>query len=149
METIEKTIEVNVPLNTVYNQWTQFEEFPRFMEGIEEVRQMGDKKLHWKAEIAGKTKEWDAEIFEQIPDQRIAWRATTGAKNSGMVNFFPIGTNETRISLTLNYEPEGAMEKIGDAIGLVSSRVEGDLKRFKKFIEGRGQETGAWRVHIQ
>lgn len=148
METIEKTIEVNAPINTVYNQWTQFEEFPRFMEGIEEVRQLGDKKLHWKAEIAGKTKEWDAEIFEQIPDQRIAWRAITGAKNSGMVNFLPAGANGTRVSLSLNYEPEGAIEKMGDAMGLVSARVEGDLERFKEFIEARGQETGAWRGQI-
>src|SRR6188768_942930 len=103
MDHVEKCIEVDAPLSLVYNQWTQFEEFPRFMEGVEEVRQLDDKRLHWKAEIAGKTKEWDAEIFEQIPDQRIAWRSTTGAKNSGMVNFFPIGTNATRVTLTLNY----------------------------------------------
>ena len=148
METIEKSIEVNAPINTVYNQWTQFEEFPRFMEGVEEVRQMGDKKLHWKAEIGGKHKEWDAEIFEQLPDQRIAWRSITGAKNSGMVNFLPVGSGATRLTLTLNYEPEGAMEKVGDALGVVSGRVEGDLKRFKEFIESRGQETGAWRGEI-
>jgi uncharacterized membrane protein len=149
METIEKSIEVEVPVTTVYNQWTQFEEFPRFMEGVEEIKQLGEKKLHWKAEIGGKHKEWDAEIFEQIPDQRIAWRSMTGAKNSGMVNFFPIGTDATRITLSLNYEPEGAMEKLGDAMGLVSGRVEGDLQRFKDFIESRGQETGAWRGEIK
>jgi uncharacterized membrane protein len=149
METIEKSIEVEEPVSKVYNQWTQFEEFPRFMEGVEEVEQMGDKRLHWKAEIGGKHKEWDAEIFEQIPDQRIAWRSITGAKNSGMVNFFPIGTGATRITLALNYEPEGAMEKVGDALGVVSSRVEGDLQRFKDFIESRGQETGAWRGEIK
>jgi uncharacterized membrane protein len=149
MQTIEKSIEVNVPATKVYNQWTQFEEFPHFMEGIEEVQQMGDKRLHWKAEIGGKAKEWDAEIVEQIPDQRIAWRSTTGAQNSGMINFTPIGTTATRIMLSLSYEPEGAMEKMGDALGMVSSRVEGDLKRFKEFIESRGQETGAWRGSIQ
>ena len=148
METIEKSIEVNVPVNTVYNQWTQFEEFPRFMEGVEEVQQLNDKQLHWKAKIAGKAKEWDAEILEQKPDQRISWQSTTGAKNSGLVNFFPVGTSTTRITLTLNYEPEGAIEKMGDAVGVVSSRVEGDLKRFKEFIESRGQETGAWRGEI-
>ena len=149
MEKIEKSIEVNAPVSAVYNQWTQFEEFPFFMEGVEEVRQLDDKRLHWKAEIAGKTKEWDAEIFEQIPDERIAWRCMTGAKNSGMVNFFPIGTNTTRVTLSLNYEPEGAIEKAGDALGVVSNRIEGDLKRFKEFIESRGQETGGWRGEIR
>lgn len=148
MQTIEKSIEVNVPSSTVYNQWTQFEEFPRFMDGVEEVQQLGDKRLHWKAKIAGKTKEWDAEIFEQIPDERIAWRSTSGAKNSGMVNFFPVGTSATRITLSLTYEPEGAIEKMGDAVGVVSGRVEGDLKRFKEFIESRGSETGGWRGEI-
>jgi uncharacterized membrane protein len=149
METIEKSIEVDAPVNAVYNQWTQFEEFPRFMEGVEEVRQLDDKRLHWKAEIAGKAKEWDAEIFEQVPDQRIAWRSVTGAKNSGMVNFFPIGTNTTRVTLALNYEPEGAVEKMGDALGVVSGKIEGDLKRFKDFIETQGQETGGWRGEIR
>ncbi|MEO5803606.1 MAG: SRPBCC family protein [Verrucomicrobiota bacterium] len=148
METIEKSIEVNIPVSTVYNQWTQFEEFPRFMDGVEEVTQLDDKRLHWKAKIAGKIKEWDAEIFEQIPDQRIAWRSMDGAKNSGLVNFFPIGAETTRITLALNYEPEGAIEKIGDAVGAVSSRVEGDLERFKEFIEERGRETGGWRGEI-
>jgi len=144
METIEKSIEVDAPVRAVYNQWTQFEEFPRFMEGVEEVRQLDDKRLHWKAEIAGKVKEWDAEIFEQVPDQRIAWRSITGAKNSGMVNFFQIGTNTTRVTLALNYEPEGAIEKVGDALGVVSARVEGDLKRFKEFIAraGNGRMAG-------
>src|SRR5690349_673325 len=125
MQTIEKSIEVHAPASTVYNQWTQFEEFPHFMEGIEEVQQLSETSLHWKAKIAGKTKEWDAVILEQKPDQRIAWESTTGAKNSGAVNFFPIGTNETRITLTLNYEPEGAIEKVGDAVGVVSTRVDG------------------------
>lgn len=148
MQTIEKSIEVNVPVSTVYNQWTQFEEFPRFMEGVEEVRQLSDTKLHWKAKIAGKVKEWDAEIFEQKPDQRISWRSTTGANTSGSVNFFPVGTATTRIVLTLNYEPEGAVEKMGDAVGMVSARVEGNLKRFREFIESRGHETGGWRGEV-
>lgn len=148
MESIEKSIEVNAPITAVYNQWTQFEEFPHFMKGVEEVQQMGNKRLHWKAEIGGKTKEWDAEIFEQIPDQRIAWRSITGSKNSGMVNFSPVGADSTRVTLSLNYEPEGAMEKMGDAIGMVSGRVKGDLERFKEFIEARGRETGGWRGKI-
>jgi uncharacterized membrane protein len=149
METIEQNIEVDAPLSTVYNQWTQFEDFPKFMEGVEEVRQLDDRRLHWKAELGGKEKEWDAEIFQQIPDHRIAWRSTTGVANSGMVNFEPITANKTRISLRLNYEPEGVLENAGDFLGIVGRRVEGDLKRFKDFIQLRGRETGAWRGEIQ
>ncbi|MCI0747471.1 MAG: SRPBCC family protein [Verrucomicrobia subdivision 3 bacterium] len=148
METIEKSIEVDAPISTVYNQWTQFEEFPRFMEGVKEVRQLDEKRLHWVAEVAGKRKEWDAEIFEQTPDQRIAWRSTVGARNSGQVSFQPIANNATRIALKLNYDPEGATESIGDALGVVGRRVEGDLKRFKEFIQARQHETGAWRGEI-
>ena len=114
MESVEKSIEVDAPVSKVYNQWTQFEEFPRFMEGVAEVRQLDDKRLHWVAEISGKRKEWNAEIFEQIPDQRIAWRSTTGAKNSGMVNFYPLGEERTRVTLKLNYDPEGVMESVGE-----------------------------------
>jgi uncharacterized membrane protein len=149
METIEKSIEVDVPLTTVYNQWTQFEEFPKFMEGVESVRQMGDKKLHWVVKIGGKTKEWDAEIFEQAPDQRIAWRSITGTKNSGLVSFIPLnGGARTLVTLRLNYELEGTAENIADALGVVSRRVEGDLERFKDFIEARKVETGGWRGEI-
>lgn len=148
MESIEKTIEVDAPVSTVYNQWTQFEDFPQFMEGIEEVQQLDNRRLHWVAEIGGKRKEWEAEIFEQIPDERIAWRSTTGARNSGMVNFKPVGDNRTQISLKLNYAPEGVMENVGDKLGVVGRRVEGDLKRFKEFLQARGTETGAWRGEI-
>jgi len=149
MEIIEKTIDVKAPVSTVYNQWTQFEDFPQFMEGVEQVTQLDDKRLHWKAKIAGKEKEWDAEIFEQVPDQRIAWRSMSGAKNSGAVSFIPADSNTTRITLRLSYESEGALEKTADALGLVSGRVEGDLKRFKEFIESRGTETGEWRGEIR
>lgn len=149
MHHVEKEIEVDAPVSMVYNQWTQFEEFPRFMEGVESVTQKDDKRLRWKAEIAGKHLEWDAEIFEQIPDQRIAWRSMSGPMNSGMVNFEAAGPSRTRVCLKLNYEPEGAMEKMGSAVGVVGSRVEGDLKRFKQFIESRGSETGAWRGRIE
>ena len=148
MSNIEKSIDVHVPVHTAYNQWTQFEEFPRFMEGVEEVRQLDDKRLHWRANIGGKEKEWDAAITEQLPDQRIAWRSRTGTKNSGMINFQPIGPNRTCIRLHLAYEPEGAAENIGDTLGVVSARVSGYLKRFKKFIEARGVPTGAWRGRI-
>jgi len=133
----------------VYNQWTQFEEFPQFMENVEEVRQIDAKRLHWKAKIAGQVKEWDAEIFEQIPDQRIAWRSIAGSKNSGMVNFTPVNAGTTRVSLKLNYEPEGAMEKAGDVFGLFSQSVQKSLDRFKEFIEAHGTETGSWRGEIR
>lgn len=149
MDHVEKCIEVEAPLSMVYNQWTQFEEFPRFMEGVEEVKQLDDKRLRWRAEIAGKVVEWDAEIFEQIPDQRVAWRSKTGALNTGMVNFEALGPNQTKVWLKINYKPEGAMEKIGSALGVISQRVEGDLERFKEFIESRGSETGAWRGQIE
>ena len=149
MDHVEKCIEVDAPLSMVYNQWTQFEEFPRFMEGVEKVNQLDEKRLRWRAEVAGKVLEWDAEIFEQIPDRRVAWRSTTGALNTGMVNFESLGPNRTKIWLKLNYKPEGAMEKIGSALGVISQRVEGDLERFKEFIESRGSETGAWRGHIE
>jgi uncharacterized membrane protein len=149
METIEKSIEVNAPLEQVYNQWTQFEEFPKFMEGVEEVRQLDDRRLFWRAQIWGKTEEWDAEIYDQVPEERIAWRSITGAPNAGAVSFVAVTPEKTRVTLALNYEPEGAVEKIGDAIGLVSGRVEGDLKRFREFIEERGIATGAWRGEIR
>lgn len=148
MSTIEKSIDVNVPLRTAYNQWTQFEEFPRFMEGIEEVRQIDDSHLRWRAEIAGKLKEWDAEIVDQIPDQRIAWRSVAGATNAGTVNFTPLAENQTRITVQMVYDPEGFVENVGDALGVADRRVAGDLERFKEFIESRGQETGAWRGSV-
>jgi uncharacterized membrane protein len=149
MAKIEKSIDVHVPVRTAYDQWTQFEEFPRFMEGVEEVRQLDDKRLHWRAKIGGKEEEWDAEITEQLPDERVAWRSTSGAENAGVVTFHHIDANTTRVMLQLEYDPEGVVENVGDALGVVSRRVEGDLKRFKEFIEGRGTETGAWRGEIR
>jgi uncharacterized membrane protein len=148
MKTIKKSIVVNVSLNQAYNQWTQFEEFPNFMEGIKEVKQLDDKLLHWKAEIAGKAEEWNAEITEQIPDQRIAWRSTSGAKNSGAINFAAQGANQTEVYLEVEYEPNGIVENLGDMLGLVSERVQGDLARFKLFIEARHAATGGWRGEI-
>jgi uncharacterized membrane protein len=145
METIEKYIDVNEPIQTVYNQWTQFEDFPRFMEGIEKVTQFDDTHLHWVANIGGKNLEWDATISEQIPDKRIVWYSDRGAVHSGMVSFNPVGPEITRVTLRIDYEPEGFVEGTGDKLGFVSRRVEGDLKRFKEFIESRGAETGAWR----
>ena len=148
MDSIEKSITVDVPVRTAYNQWTQFESFPSFMEGVEEVRQLTDKRLHWRAQIAGKTEEWDAEITEQTPDGRVSWRSTSGAHNAGTVSFQSMGANQTQVTLRLEYKPEGLIEKAGSALGLVDGRVSGDLERFKKFIEARGAETGAWRGEI-
>jgi len=148
MATIEESVEVEVPVRTAYNQWTQFEEFPRFMEGVEEVRQLDDTRVHWVAEIAGQRREWDAEITEQIPDERISWCSTDGATNSGVVTFHRLGDGKSKVMLQLDFEPEGAMEKAGDKLGVVKTRTKGDLKRFKEFIESQGRESGAWRGGI-
>jgi len=145
MATIEESVEVEVPVRTAYNQWTQFEEFPRFMEGIEQVRQMTDTRLHWVAEIAGRRREWDAEITEQVPDQRISWCSTEGATNSGVVTFHRLGDAKSKVMLQLEFEPEGAVEQAGDKLGLIKGRTKADLKRFKEFIESQGRESGAWR----
>lgn len=149
MSMIEKSIELDVPVRTAYNQWTQFKEFPKFMEGVRQVEQLDDKHLHWKANIGGKDEEWNAEITEQIPDQRIAWKSQGGAANAGSVTFQPISDAKSKIMLHLEYEPHGTVEKMGDAAGMVAQRVEGDLRRFKDYIETRAQETGAWRGTIK
>lgn len=148
MANVEKTIDVDVPVRTAYNQWTQFEEFPQFMEGVKEVRQLDDTHLHWVAEIKGKTEEWDAEITEQTPDERIAWTNIDGAGNAGVVSFHYIDPDKTRVILNMDYEPDGIVETVGSALGFVSRRIEGDLERFKKFIEARGSETGGWRGEV-
>ena len=149
MERIKKSIEVDRPLRDVYNQWTQFEEFPRFMEGVKEVRQLDDQRLHWRADIGGKEKEWTAKIIEQIPDDRIAWQSQSGEYTSGQVDFARLGADRTRVALELSYDPKGLVETVGDAVGVVSRRVENDLEHFKEFIENRSQETGAWRGTIR
>ena len=145
MSLIEKSIEINVPVRTAYNQWTQFEDFPRFMEGVKHVKQLDETHLHWKAEIGGKEKEWDAEITEQIPDTRIAWRSRDGAQNAGVVTFYRLSDSTSKVMLQMEYDPDGVLENVGDVTGMVSQRVVGDLERFKRYIESRGQETGAWR----
>lgn len=153
MSTIEKSVTVEVPLSTAYDQWTQFETFPEFMEGVEEVRQLDDTHLHWKADIAGVTREWDAEIVDQTPDERITWRALDGTTNDGTVSFrsnAPDGTTE--VTLRMEFEPEGIVEKTGDALKIVEMRTSGDLKRFKEFIEATGHQTGhqtgGWRGDV-
>ena len=149
MATHEGSIDVHVPVRTAYDQWTQFESFPQFMEGVEEVRQTNDTTLAWRAEIGGRTESWEAEITEQAPDQRIAWTSRTGAKNAGVVTFHTIDDATTRVTLQMEYEPEGLVEKAGAALGVVGRRIEGDLKRFKEFIEAKGEATGAWRGSVE
>lgn len=146
--TIEDSIEIDVPVSTAYNQWTQFEEFPKFMEGVREVRQVDDTHLHWRAEIGGKEEEWDAEITEQVPDTRIAWRSTNGPSNAGVVKFYKLSDSKTRIVLQMDYGPRSFAEQLGDALGLVKARTSRDLRGFKEFLESRGKETGAWRGSV-
>ena len=149
MSEIIETVDVNVAVRTAYDQWTQFEEFPEFMDGVEYVRQVDDTTLDWKAELGGITKEWRAKITEQSPDQRIAWTATDGAKNAGVVTFHRIDDDLTRVTLQLDFEPEGPLESVGDALGFVQRRAKGDMERFKAFIESRDAPTGAWRGEVE
>ena len=142
---VEKTVEVDVPVRTAYDQWTQFEEFPQFMSGIDEVTQVGDTLTHWVAQIAGVRREWDAVILEQVPDRKVAWAATTGATNAGAVYFQSLGPERTLVRLELEYEPEGLVEKVGDALDVVRRQAEGDLERFKQLVESRGAASGGWR----
>jgi HSP20 family molecular chaperone IbpA/uncharacterized protein YndB with AHSA1/START domain len=145
MAKIEKSIEVNAPLRAVYNQWTRFEDFPRFMEGVLEVRRVDDTRLHWHAQIGGKDKHWDARITEQVPDHRIAWQSISGSASSGTVELEPITEQRTRITLKASYDPEGVLENFGDALGVTGRRIEADLARFGRFMEGRGAEDRSWR----
>ena len=145
MSKIMEAVDVAVPVRTAYDQWTQFETFPSFMEGVKSVRQLDDTTLEWVADVAGREKRWQAKITEQEPDQRIAWTATEGAHNAGVVTFHRLGEGESRVTLQLDVDPEGPIENVGDALGLVKGRVKGDMERFKTFIEKRGTETGAWR----
>jgi uncharacterized membrane protein len=146
---IIESIEVDVPVRVAYDQWTQFESFPQFMDGIERVVQVDDNTLEWTATIAGKTKSWRAEILEQQPDRIVSWRSTEGAQNDGAVTFEPLGPDRVRVTTQLDVEPEGLVEKAGDALGLVERRVKGDLERFRDFVEQRGQATGAWRGRVE
>jgi uncharacterized membrane protein len=146
---ITESIDVNVPVSTAYNQWTQFEEFPKFMEGVESVLQLDDTHLRWVVEIGGKREEWTAEITEQRPDERVAWKAIEGHGNAGVVTFHRLSDNQTRVTVQMDYETQGLMETLGSAVGADSRRVKGDLERFKELVESRGAETGAWRGEVE
>ena len=147
-KTHEATIEVDVPIRTAYDQWTQFEEFPKFMDGVDRVTQVTDERTHWQVAVGGLHREFDAEIVEQHPDQVVAWRSLDGPTHNGEVRFEPIGQSRTRVDLRMEVEPEGIAEKAGEALGVVDHRIKADLERFKAFIETIGAQTGGWRGHI-
>jgi uncharacterized membrane protein len=149
MSTITETVDVGVPVSAAYNQWTQFEAFPRFMEGVEAVRQLDDTHLHWVTKVGGATREFDATIVEQQPDTRVAWRSDTGPDHAGVVTFDKVDATTTRVTARMTIDPEGFVENVADKLGVLDRRVKGDLRRFKEFIESRGgRETGAWRGEV-
>jgi uncharacterized membrane protein len=149
MSRIEASIEVDVPVSTAYNQWTQFEEFPRFMDGVESVTQVDDAHLRWVASVGGSRHEWMAEISEQRPDERVAWHATDGKANAGVVTFHRLDEGRTKVMVQMDYEPEGLKESLGSALGSDERRVKADLDRFKELVESRGAESGAWRGEVE
>ena len=148
MATASRSITVRAPLRSVYNQWTQFEQFPQFMEGVRSVQQIDDTTLRWTAQVAGKEVSWTSRITEQVPDQVIAWQSTSGKLNHGRVLFSPNGADQTTITAVIEYDPEGIVENVADALGFVERRLEGDLERFRNFVERLGQETGGWRGEV-
>jgi uncharacterized membrane protein len=149
MSKVETSIEVAVPVDTAYNQWTQFEEFPQFMEGVEQVQQLDDTHLRWVAEIGGKRQEWEAEITEQLPDERVAWKSTDGKTNAGVVTFHRLDDNRSKVMVQIDWEPEGMVEQLGATVGADERRVQADLERFKDLVESRGAESGAWRGEVE
>ncbi|CAL9660693.1 SRPBCC family protein [Streptomyces griseomycini] len=149
MSTVKEAVEVEVPVRTAYNQWTQFEEFPNFMEGVEEITQLDDRHNHWTTKIGGVRREFDTEIVDQLPDERITWRTTSGdIQQKGMVRFQRVDDTHTRVELVMDVEPSGMAEKAADMLGTIDRRVKGDMRRFKDYIEQQGDESGAWRGRI-
>ncbi|MDX6294483.1 MAG: hypothetical protein QOH50_3558 [Kribbellaceae bacterium] len=148
MSTVTESVDVQVPVTTAYNQWTQFESFPQFMGGVQEVRQLDDTHTHWITKMGGVKREFDATITEQHPDERVAWKSENGPKQAGVVTFHKLDDNRTRVTAQMDFEPEGIAEKAADKIGMIEGRVKDDMERFKQFIEGKGQETGAWRGDV-
>lgn len=149
MTQIEESIDVDVPVRTAYNQWTQFESFPAFMGGVEKITQVSDTMTHWVLSVDGVSREFDAEITEQIPDERVAWKSVSGATHAGVVTFHRLDEGKTRIMLQLETAPEGVVETVADKLGFLKRQAKGDLERFKSFIEGRGTESGAWRGEVE
>jgi uncharacterized membrane protein len=148
MSSVTESVDVHVPLHTAYNQWTQFSDFPKFMEGVEEVNQVTDTMTHWRVKVAGVTKEFDAQITEQIPDERVAWHSIEGPDHAGVVTFHRMSEDSTRVTTQMDVDPEGFIENVADKSGMLKRRAKADLKRFKEFIERRGRETGAWRGNV-
>jgi uncharacterized membrane protein len=149
VSTVTESVDVDVPVRTAYNQWTQFEEYPRFMDGVQQISQLDATHTHWKTEIGGVKREFDAEITEQLPDERVAWKSTEGEKQAGVVTFHRLDDTRTRVTVQMDYEPQGVVEKAGSAVGVVGHQVKSDLRRFKDYIENRGGvETGAWRGQV-
>jgi uncharacterized membrane protein len=148
MASVTKSIDVHVPISTVYNQWTQFETFPEFMGGVDQITQLDDRRLHWKVTVGGQTREFDAEVTEQNPEERVAWKSIDGETHAGVVTFHKLADDETRVTVQLDWQPDGIVEKAGAAVGIDDHQVSSDLDRFKSFIEGRGSETGAWRGEV-
>jgi uncharacterized membrane protein len=149
MSTITETVDVDVPVTTAYNQWTQFESFPQFMEGVEQIRQLDDTHLHWVTKVAGATREFDATITEQHPDERVAWRSDSGPNHAGVITFHRLNDSTTRVTAQMDLDPEGFAENVADKLGLLDRRVKNDMLRFKEFIEHRGAETGSWRGDVE
>ena len=148
MASVQESVDVDVPIRVAYDQWTQFESFPQFMGGVERITQLDDKHTHWVTNIDGVKREFDAEITEQHPDERVAWTTTNGTHQSGVVTFHRISDDTTRVTLQLDHDPKGVVEVVGDALGIVQRRVKGDLAKFKSYIEARGHEDGAWRGDV-
>ncbi|HEY3436407.1 MAG TPA: SRPBCC family protein [Actinotalea sp.] len=148
MATVEQSIDVDVPVSTAYNQWTQFESFPHFMKGVDSITQLTDTLTHWKTSIGGVEREFDAEISEQHPDERVAWHSVDGKSHAGVVTFHRLSDTSTRLMVQIDWDTETFAEKVGAAVGIDDLQVKGDLKRFKEYIEGRGTETGAWRGDV-
>jgi uncharacterized membrane protein len=148
MTSVTESVDVDVDISTAYNQWTQFESFPEFMNGVQSIRQVDDTRTHWRTSIGGVEREFDTEITEQHPDERVAWKSTDGTSHAGVVTFHRLGDNQTRVTAQIDWQPDSVVEKVGAALGVDDRQVESDLRRFKTFIEKRGAETGAWRGNV-
>jgi len=144
----DESIDVQVPISTAYNQWTQFETFPEFMGGVEQITQLDGRNLQWKVSVGAQRRQFDAVIAEQHPEERVAWKSTDGKTHAGVVTFHKLAPEETRVTVQLDWEPEGVAEKAGALVGVDDREVSSDLHRFKSFIEGRTQASGSTRGEV-